>query len=423
MVVVGALVGLPPAPSRALGGHSVPAAMAMGQVRIFGNGGFLGGGTLVDRNWVLTTEHLIDDLLNPGAYTIRVGVTNNHDDAIDAAGLRRIDRIAYNPQFGVVMLHFADPVPEGTQVLELTTAAPDRWDPLYLFGWGDSQNPGTTLRVEDTVAYDPVATENGNAMRTSIAGFSNSFPLGIAPLVVPVDTQRGDAGGGLISRDGRLFGIHTLTGSYYRTNETGNFRGDELTAGYEQPVWRYRQWVLDTINGAGPSNPPPDAGGPPRRRLGGERVGGRPPMTLPPQSGPCAAVTAPCAGRGPGWKLGVLLGAGNYRGTALVRCASSGSEACSFQGVAPAAGVSARLGLGPVSAPLSPGTRQVMVWCRTTTAFPDAGSPARPVLRVSFTNADPADTPAGYGWWDVTPDQVGTGTGQTPLDPGPLQPC
>jgi hypothetical protein len=45
------------------------------------------------------------------------------------------------------------------------------------------------------------------------------------------------------------------------------------------------------------------------------------------------------------------------------------------------------------------------------------------VLRVSFTNADPTDSVLGYGWWDVTPDQVGTGAGQTLLDPGPLQPC
>jgi hypothetical protein len=45
------------------------------------------------------------------------------------------------------------------------------------------------------------------------------------------------------------------------------------------------------------------------------------------------------------------------------------------------------------------------------------------VLRVSFTNAEHAEEHLGYGWWDVTPDQVGTGNGTTPLDTGPLTAC
>jgi hypothetical protein len=64
-----------------------------------------------------------------------------------------------------------------------------------------------------------------------------------------------------------------------------------------------------------------------------------------------------------------------------------------------------------------------MVWCKTSTAFPDASSPTRPVLRVSFTNGDPQESPLGYGWWDVTPDQVGTGSGQVLVDTGRLAPC
>jgi hypothetical protein len=67
-----------------------------------------------------------------------------------------------------------------------------------------------------------------------------------------------------------------------------------------------------------------------------------------------------------------------------------------------------------------------MVWCKTTTPFPDAGSPAQPVLRVSLTNADPSEVQPGYGWWDVTPGQAGTtpsATGQTQLDPATLPAC
>jgi hypothetical protein len=73
---------------------------------------------------------------------------------------------------------------------------------------------------------------------------------------------------------------------------------------------------------------------------------------------------------------------------------------------------------------LAPGTREVQVWCTTTTPFPDATSPTRSVLRVSFTNAEHTTAQIGYGWWDVTPDQLGTSpTDQTPLDTSRLAHC
>jgi hypothetical protein len=66
------------------------------------------------------------------------------------------------------------------------------------------------------------------------------------------------------------------------------------------------------------------------------------------------------------------------------------------------------------------GTREVMVRYRTS-AVP-AGAPAQPALRVSFTTAD-NDTPVGMGWWGVTPDQVGTGSGQTPTGTNRFATC
>ena len=44
-----------------------------GQVRMFENGDFLAGGTLVDPQWVLTVAHLFDRPDNPGIYSLRFG--------------------------------------------------------------------------------------------------------------------------------------------------------------------------------------------------------------------------------------------------------------------------------------------------------------------------------------------------------------
>jgi hypothetical protein len=61
-----------------------------------------------------------------------------------------------------------------------------------------------------------------------------------------------------------------------------------------------------------------------------------------------------------------------------------------------------------------------MVWCKTTASL-TPGDPTQQVLRISFTNADPQESPLGYGWWDITPDQAGTGN--TPLDPSHFTTC
>lgn len=101
----------------------------------------------------------------------------------------------------------------------------------------------------------------------------------------------------------------------------------------------------------------------------------------------------------------------------------SAGNGCSFDSADYATGTSLRMRLGPSSAPEAAGTRHVMVWCKTTTAFPDPDSPSQPVLRVSLTNADGIEVPVGMGWWDVTPDQVGTGSGQTLVDTDRLATC
>jgi hypothetical protein len=429
VIAVAALAGPLATPGRAVDG--VPATSSTAQVRLLLHDALMGGGTLVDRNWVLT-ETLPSN--NPASYSFRYGVIDNASDHNDQTNVRRIDRIVLPPGGGgVSMLHFADPVPENLVMRHLATRPPERVAPVYVFGWSTTGgiNDGTTLRVAQTVVYDPVADANAALRRADDAegdfNFAEAFPEGRSPIVIDLLTDVLDRGSGIFAPRGVLIAVNSTVAPYTQINETGRPYGEEWDASYEQPVWVYRQWILDTINGAGSSGSAPAPPGrglaeTPRTRAA---VTGKLPMTPPPQTGLCPAAGS-CVESDPGWKAGVLLGAGNYRGAAEARCAAAAGNACSFGGAATPAGAAARLPLGPASAPTAPGTREVMVWCKTTAPFPDAGSPAQPVLRVSLTNADPSEVQPGFGWWDVTPGQAGTtpsATGQTQLDPATLPAC
>jgi hypothetical protein len=429
VIAVTALAGPLAAPGRAVDG--APATSSTGQIRLYQDHFFLGGGTLVDRNWLLTSALPTD---NPAEYGFGFGVVNIADGQMN---VRQIDRIVSPPGGGgVSMLHFADPVAESMVMRHLATGPPARLAPVYVFGWGEpGENVGDILRMARVAVYDPVAEANAAERRRESNAFEQVFPPGVQPMVISLRAHLHDAGSGLFTPGGVLTAVNSTEAEYRRVNASGNFYGRSRWASYEQPVWVYRQWILDTINGAGSSggtsSPSPSGRsltGTSATRAGTTETGttGDLPMTLPPQTGLCRPATGSCVDSDPGWKAGVLLGAGNYRGTAEVRCAAAAGNACSFDDAPTPAGTATRLPLGPASAPTAPGTREVMVWCKTTTPFPDAGSPAQPVLRVSLTNADPSETQPGYGWWDVTPGQIGTtpsATGQTQLDPATLPAC
>jgi hypothetical protein len=90
-MLVAGLIGVgPPAVQQSqavIGG--VPATTDMAQVRIFENGEFVGGGTVVDRNWVLTVGNIFERI-DATAYTLRFGVVT-HDCDNDNSSLRTID--------------------------------------------------------------------------------------------------------------------------------------------------------------------------------------------------------------------------------------------------------------------------------------------------------------------------------------------
>ncbi len=375
------------------------------QVRIFGDGQFLASGTLVDRNWVLTARHVVRPLDGgpaPQPLTIRFGSTNTSRD--DVSNLRAVDRVEPHPDTDLALLHFAEPVPPYTWIPRLATTPPRRSDPVRQYGWGPD---GEVLRRLEVPVINPAAADTADLRRTD-PYYPIMFPTGVEPLVLDLFTHEGDSGGGAFSADGRLIGLLSAEVPYTFGNGTGGAdAGLSFTISYDQPLWTDEAagWIRRIVSGEGSSSSAPPAPPSTRRKLFDQGSGDLP-MTQPPQDHVCDPGDGACPQPDAAWHQGTLTGGGNYRGTVLARCAAAGKNSCSFGGTQYAAGEQARFTLGTTSAPSAPGTRNVLIWCGTQTAFPGADYPTRQVLRVSFTNDTDLSSPAAYGWWDLTPDQV-----------------
>jgi Trypsin len=421
VAVVALVVGLPLPVSRAQLPHGVPAVDSNAQVRILERGTFRAGGTLVAPNWVLTARHAVPRTGN-GDFSVLFGMADPRFDPLDRSNERVIDQVVAAPNGAdLVLVHFADPAPRGSWVAgHLATRAPDRYTRASHYGWGPS---GHVLGRDVGAIVDLAAAENAARQRASSPFFAALFPVGVTPMVANVVGEAGDSGSGVFTSPGGLTGVISTSATYRPVNASGSF-GLPFRMLYEVPVWEYRDWILATIAGPVPAPPPASGDGPPRRQLpDAEPGGGGLMMSIPPPADDCEEEQrSSCSVPEPVWVPGVLLGSGNNRGTVLGVCEQEAGNDCSFDGTHYAAGRTARMALGTSVARSALGTRQVLVWCRSSDAF-TAGGPVQPVLRVSFTNADPVESPLGYGWWDVSPDQVGTGAGQTLVDQARLAPC
>ena len=362
----------------------------------------------MDGNWVLTAAHLFDRPDNPRIYSFRFGAVNNRNDQNDPTHLRSIDRIVLAPRGDVAMVHFADPVPRETWIPSLANQAPRAFDWAHLYGWGSA---GTSLNWVSALVYDPAALANAAAQRAADPVFADSFEEGIGPIVLNAVTGNGDSGGGVFAPRGVLAGVHVVNSAYRRANGSGDLVLPYYWVSYQQPVWQYRQWILDVINGAGSSMPDPDHDELRRRRLD-DGPGGDLPMSAPPQSDVCDEGASTCGIIDPVWLAATLTAAGAGDGLVVATCPSGGGNSCSFNGSVYAPGTPGQVKVGS--------GRQVMVWCKTTDALAVGGAPQQ-VLRVSFTNAEPDQGPTGRGWWDVDPGQVTAADG--PVDTARFATC
>ncbi|HEY6797952.1 MAG TPA: trypsin-like serine protease [Kineosporiaceae bacterium] len=394
------LVGSPPEQSKALDGYAQSARSPSGQVRIFRAGQFVGGGTLVARNWVLTALHVLaaTDL---GGQVVRFGVVDGAGDANDVAHLRPLAQIVPHPEADLAMVRLTDNVPDGVWIPRLATQAPTPSAAANLYGWGPRRwlaEPGRSLFHTETTILDPAAAENAAARRATDQNFARMFPASVAPIVVNAMSVPGDSGSGTFTAPGVLAGVHTGVAGYQYLNAQGRAAGEMFRALYDQPVWWYRRWIESVINGEGTSGSTTHDELR-RRRL--DEVGGALPMTGPPQTNICDVDDASCVD--PRWLKATLTG--RSQGAALVTCDGGEADGCTFAGKTYAPGTSAVLSLGAAG---GTGMREALVWCTSTPA-----NSTDQKLKLSFTNADAPDRQLGYGWWLVTRDFLRSVEGNT----------
>jgi hypothetical protein len=401
-VVSGAVWGAPQGEAVAGGSQAVHNP---GVVRIYEQGQHRGSGILVDRNWVLTTGHnFVADL---SQYTFRFGDTDNSQDGNSQANLRSFDRMAVHPTVpDLVMVHFADPVPDGTAIMSIATANP--FTPSsnrgVIWGWGAPQ-PGTQLRIAFTAVadQDPVANL---AMTKTMAPDIWSL-IGDASMLAlnRYAARKGDSGGPLM-RDGAAAAMAFAHGPYRVPNATGTLTGPEYHVSYEIALWPHAQWIRSIISGEGTStpNPPPHDELKRRKLEDDEDAPGPAVMTGP----------VPCPGDGscnptPAAPLATLVGFSSRQGAAPARCAGSDDgDICSYDTISHPKDSTATLQIAPpptTGIDATTGRRDIIVWCKLTGSL-TTGAPPGDLVRFSFTNTDVTEPTPAYGWWDTTPQQL-----------------